>query len=90
MLTYSWNAGSNRYSNEHGGRLDTTLRRLQETQPSTAALEIQMIAMSPLNASAVIAKPEGGVVHNYNCRWRATNVSDRRPLSSRNLICSYC
>ena len=63
-----------RYTSEGTGRLDDTLRHLQATKPTLAGLEMQMIAMSPINASAVITKPVGGVVHNYNCRWKATNV----------------
>eukprot|EP00035_Acanthoeca_spectabilis_P032088 m.17128 g.17128 ORF g.17128 m.17128 type:complete len:659 (+) comp5142_c0_seq1:186-2162(+) len=62
------------YSKKGTGRLADLLRRVEVNEPQVAALEIQMIAMSPINATTVVKKPIGGVVHNYNCRWRATNV----------------
>jgi hypothetical protein len=62
------------YSTKGSGRLADVLRWIKLNEPKVAALELQMIAMSPLNASTAISKPISGVVHNYNCRWKATNV----------------
>ena len=56
------------------GRLDTILRSWKRAQPTVGGLEVQMLAMGPVNATQVIRKPAGGVVRNYQCLWKATNI----------------
>eukprot|EP00039_Didymoeca_costata_P009738 m.129830 g.129830 ORF g.129830 m.129830 type:complete len:690 (-) comp14586_c0_seq1:558-2627(-) len=61
------------YAWHKDGRLDTVLHMMEENMPQVGGLEIQMIQASHEDEK-LIKKPEGGVVRNYLCRAKATNI----------------
>ena len=61
------------YARQKDGRLDTILDVLGTDMSYIGGLEVQMISMGH-SETQLIRKPEGGVVRNYQCRMKATNV----------------
>lgn len=59
------------YAPNMTGTMSSYLHRLPHT---TGGLEMQMNTLLPLNGSRYVKTPPGGVVRNYNCRWKATNI----------------
>lgn len=65
------------YAKQSDGRLDSILRMTEEKFPSIGALEVQMASMVPSQntpLSQLMRKPDHGVVRNYVCRYKSTNI----------------
>ena len=65
------------YAKQSDGRLDSILRMTEENFPTIGALEVQMASMVPSENTPLhqlMRKPDHGVVRNYVCRYKSTNI----------------